>query len=100
MDKTRVRNFLREYYQLCRKYGLIVDACGCCESPWLSDLIEPDSTPPEEEFSLSRIASSVCRNAGEEIIREILLMHIEHLVSEAGFTKEEIKEFIQELKNL
>lgn len=27
--------FLEEYKALCIKYGIIIDACGCCESPWM-----------------------------------------------------------------
>ena len=28
--------FISEYIKLCKKYNLIVDSCGCCDSPWLS----------------------------------------------------------------
>jgi len=28
--------FISEYEELCRKYRLCVDACGCCDSPFLS----------------------------------------------------------------
>ena len=93
IDKERAKLFLKEYYRLCIKYGFIVDACGCCESPWLTDVIEPESTPSEERFSVTRIAMNVCRNVEIDIIR----MHIEHLMGEAGFDGEEIKNFIQEL---
>jgi len=31
----RYRNFLREYEKLCKKYGVFIDACGCCNSPWM-----------------------------------------------------------------
>jgi len=29
------RAFLEEYKELVRKYGVCVDACGCCQSPFL-----------------------------------------------------------------
>lgn len=35
MDKP-IANFLKEYKQLCLKYNLVIDACGCCDSPWVS----------------------------------------------------------------
>ena len=36
MSKSeRYMNFLREYEKLCRKYGVYVGACGCCDSPWI-----------------------------------------------------------------
>jgi hypothetical protein len=28
--------FLAEYAALCRKYHLVVDSCGDCDSPWLA----------------------------------------------------------------
>jgi hypothetical protein len=32
--------FLREYEALCQKYGLFVEACGCCDSPWIEEADE------------------------------------------------------------
>ena len=32
---TAYRAFLEEYKALCEKHGLIVEACGCCRSPWI-----------------------------------------------------------------
>lgn len=29
--------FLRELSELSRKYGIAIDGCGCCGSPWLYD---------------------------------------------------------------
>lgn len=31
------RDFLAEYGELCRRYGVVVDSCGCCKSPWLTE---------------------------------------------------------------
>jgi len=33
--EDRFLNFLKEYEELCRKYGVYVSACGCCLSPWM-----------------------------------------------------------------
>jgi len=34
--KNRIfEEFLKEYEALCKKYGLFVSACGCCDSPWV-----------------------------------------------------------------
>lgn len=30
--------FLAEYLNLCNKYGVIIDSCGCCNSPWIEAL--------------------------------------------------------------
>jgi len=67
MDKKeRFRRFLEEYEQLCRKYGVIVDACGCCDSPWL-----------------------------RKVDSEEIEWHIDHLKSEAGLKEEGVgKHFI------
>lgn len=35
MDEKLAKAFLEEYEQLCRKHGILVGSCGCCESPWL-----------------------------------------------------------------
>ena len=31
----RIVAFLRDYMALCKKHNIIVDACGCCNSPYL-----------------------------------------------------------------
>jgi len=80
IDKERAKRFLKEYYRLCVKYGFIISACGCCDSPWLFNAFEPELAEEDE----------IC----------FVQMHIEHLMREAGFTPEEIKSFIQELKEV
>ncbi len=34
--------FLDEYEELCRRYHLCVDACGCCDSPFISIVLDDD----------------------------------------------------------
>lgn len=34
----RVEAFMKELEQLTKKHGIAVDACGCCNSPWVEDL--------------------------------------------------------------
>ena len=34
-EKTDTKDFLREYGELCVKYCIIIDACGCCNSPYI-----------------------------------------------------------------
>lgn len=41
--RERLINFAIEYEALCRKYGLQIDACGCCNSPWLVAIDEDNS---------------------------------------------------------
>lgn len=31
----KIISFLKEYEEICKKYGLYIDACGCCDSPYL-----------------------------------------------------------------
>jgi hypothetical protein len=34
-NEEALKGFLAEYKALCQRYGLCVDACGCCGSPYL-----------------------------------------------------------------
>jgi hypothetical protein len=34
----RLENFLKELSELTNKYGFEIAGCGCCGSPWVSDL--------------------------------------------------------------
>jgi hypothetical protein len=55
ISPERKREFLHEYAALCRRLGVMVEACGCCSSPW----VEPVETPKELEdhlLHLSRMA--------------------------------------------
>lgn len=36
-DQARLKGFAREYRQLCEKYNLFIDSCGCCSSPYLNE---------------------------------------------------------------
>lgn len=33
METDKRELFLMEYEDLCKKHGMIIDACGCCNSP-------------------------------------------------------------------
>jgi hypothetical protein len=37
---TEKEKFLTEFEVLIRKHGLIIDGCGCCDSPWIRKLEE------------------------------------------------------------
>lgn len=41
-EQNAFDEFLVEYVALCKKYNLIVDACSCCQSPWVI-------VPPNED---------------------------------------------------
>ena len=40
MDKAK--EFLKEYEKLCQKYGMGLQGCGCCGSPYLVAYNEED----------------------------------------------------------
>jgi hypothetical protein len=55
-EHGRVAEFLKEYETLCRKYSIVISACGCCNSPWLS----VQSFKPEEiEESINHLATEI-----------------------------------------
>ena len=33
--EEKIYKFLKEYETLCKKYGFSIDACGCCDSPYI-----------------------------------------------------------------
>lgn len=38
--KPETKAFLDEYMALCEKYGMFIHACGCCTSPWITEVDE------------------------------------------------------------
>ena len=40
--------FLKEYEKLCRKYNLIISGCGCCDSPFITDVNDYEKSWAEE----------------------------------------------------
>jgi hypothetical protein len=42
------RAFVDELVVLCKRHGFVIDACGCCDSPWIV---------PIKDASLSSIPS-------------------------------------------
>ena len=71
-DRRKVKGFLKEYYALCKKYGLVIDACGCCNSPWIRQPL-----------------------FDEEGIRE----NVEHLAEEAGLSERDVKEVLEDAES-
>lgn len=41
-EQERVGAFLADLAELSMKYGLAVGGCGCCGSPWIGWLPEPN----------------------------------------------------------
>lgn len=39
-DRNRLKLFLDEYVRLCKKYNLVISACGCCDSPWVIEVVD------------------------------------------------------------
>lgn len=91
IDKERAKAFLKEYYKICTKYGYVVDGCGCCDSPFLTDVIEFE----KETIELAKARG--IPTSDKPCIKEFVILSIKHLMTVAGFSKEEIKDFIQEI---
>lgn len=41
-DATKYALFLQELAELTRQHGFEIGGCGCCGSPWISDLEKPE----------------------------------------------------------
>lgn len=41
-EEVKERAFLLELRDLTRKYGISIEGCGCCDSPWLEHDINLD----------------------------------------------------------
>ncbi len=46
-ELERIFDFLGEYEELVKKYGLYIGACGCCGSPWLVSMKVIEEAPEE-----------------------------------------------------
>lgn len=42
--------FLDEYKKLCLKHGVFLDACGCCNSPWVTKVDPTEDNELETHF--------------------------------------------------
>lgn len=45
VQRDRLLGFASEYQAMCEKYNLEITACGCCNSPWLTEI---DGVPDEK----------------------------------------------------
>jgi len=36
--RAKKNEFIEKYRELATRYGLYVGACGCCDSPWVTDI--------------------------------------------------------------
>lgn len=44
--------FLAELTALSQKYNITIGACGCCDSPWLSEGDEKYPTAPDGKYTV------------------------------------------------
>ena len=51
--RERLIGFAKEYVTLCNKYNLTIDGCGCCGSPYLTEIEE---TKEAKQFNLHTIS--------------------------------------------
>lgn len=92
-ELERIYNYLYEYEKLCQKYHLHLWACGCCESPCLSNEFEDECNfkvenigYDEKEFTFTFI------NKTKYIEEEYGCETIENM------NLEQLKEFIDNIK--
>lgn len=36
------KDFINDYMKLVKKHGVYIKACGCCNSPWVTHIINKD----------------------------------------------------------
>ena len=53
INKENLDKFLKELSELSNKYGLVIDGCGCCGSPWIEE-IDGDVIAEYLEFKSDR----------------------------------------------
>ena len=51
---NKEKEFLKEYKELCIKYGMVIDSCGCCGSTW----IEAGKSPDQIEIHIEHLENS------------------------------------------
>ena len=43
INEKQLKAFLQELTALCRKHEMVIDACGCCSSPWVrAEIVGPE----------------------------------------------------------
>lgn len=59
------KKFLKKLYKLYKKYNIVIDACGCCDSPFLTHLkhngqayqyirhLENNEAKPKKSFDIT-----------------------------------------------
>ena len=52
-QRDRLMAFATEYEALCRKHSLQITSCGCCDSPWLTEI---DGVPAEKPVFIDDVA--------------------------------------------
>jgi hypothetical protein len=48
--KAKFTAFMAEYEALCRRHGLLVNSCGCCNSQWVETFTEARWAVAKEEM--------------------------------------------------
>jgi len=91
VDKERAKGFLKEYYKICTKYGIAVDATEDVVSCCLMDIIEFE----KETIKIAKARGIPVSETPD--VKGYVILSIEQLMEESGFTREEIKDFIREL---
>ena len=81
--KVRLLKFLKEYYRICKKYNIIVNGCGCCSSPFITDVKYKFDVEDEIRWQIEHLVST---------LREIILG------KEYGLSEDEMNEILKKLK--
>lgn len=63
IEREKVIEFLKEYKRICEKFGIVIGACGCCNSPWLTVPYDEDNDIPWQiKHLLEEYNSDASRN--------------------------------------
>jgi len=98
-EKERLKKFLEEYTKICKKYGYCINACGCCNSPWIVSF--DDCLTPNLEFIIGHLVDNpdlpfyrdIPLKKYKEVAKEIL----KEILNNAGENRKEITHDFDEL---
>ena len=63
----KLKAFLQEYEELCRKHSLVIRTCGCCDSPWVDELKDESDSMDRKQLDEVHKAIETASDTVDEI---------------------------------